>query len=101
MSLASLVVDAQPSRAVSAQVWVERLDVVVGAAQGIDIQEMTDGGLLDLVARLTATTSQLSAVKLAAIAEIDARNAAPGKDLSFPAATRVVWVRRSQRGCSG
>jgi hypothetical protein len=90
MSISQLVVDAVPSGAASLPSWLDELDEVVAASSSVDVAAATDAQLLDLVLRLGSTAARLSALKLAAIAQIDTRKAARNR---LGATSTAAWLR--------
>ena len=90
MSITALQVESLPSGGDSIRAWVQTLKTVVAGAGPVHARGLSERELVATVRDLTAVLSQITAVKLAVLAETDARSAA----------RRVTGRRVRQRGCA-
>ncbi len=76
MSITRLHVEALPPGSASLDAWLRTGERWLDEAATIEPAGVDDAGLVDVVRRLTAIAARVAAVKLAVVAQVDARSAA-------------------------
>jgi hypothetical protein len=79
MSISRLEVAALPSGDAALSAWLDDVHTVVARGTGVDMERVSDAGLVDGVRRIQGLQARLDAVKLAMVAGIDQRQAASGQ----------------------